>query len=163
MRRERAFDSARDPAGNIKSKCLQRSPQARDCITDISTHGIWQARLHKALEHDSARAARFFYVLCLSMEIQIRSLTTHTFPGTWSSGKLMRSKEVEDLRSNMQVQSAPKITRGQTLVLSSISSPKAPASPKKVFECEKRTKGWKHCMQNWFRDSRKRKALMMPG
>ena len=90
-------------------------------------------RLHKALEHDTARAARFFYILCLSIEIQIRSLTTHTFPGTWSSGASTRSKEDKDLHTNMQVQSAPKITRGQTLVVSSVPSLKVPASPKKVL------------------------------
>ena len=98
------------------------------CCGLLGKHAWAQARLHKALEHDTTLSARFFFILCLSMEIQIRTLTTHTFPGTWSSGR-SRSKQVEDFRHAIQVQSAPKITRGQSLVLTSRASPKEPRMP----------------------------------
>ena len=91
-----------------------------ECVAQLASTvlEIPHSRLRKAVKQDATISAQFYYTLCLSMELQIRNLNTHAFPGTWSYGNAA-SAQADGTSGEDRNGSAIKITRGYSLPSSS--------------------------------------------
>ena len=87
-----------------------------ECVAQLASTvlEIPHSRLRKAVKQDATISAQFYYTLCLSMELQIRNLNTHAFPGTWSYGNAA-SAQADGTSVQDRNASAIKITRGYSL------------------------------------------------
>ena len=87
-----------------------------ECVAQLASTvlEIPHSRLRKAVKQDATISAQFYYTLCLSMELQIRNLNTHAFPGTWSYGNAA-SAQADGTSGQDRNASAIKITRGYSL------------------------------------------------